>query len=138
MTDMVNAPPHYTADPSGVECIEIIEKMSSPLLANTVRYLWRYLHKWDASEDCSKAAWYVRRFGSGPGFGAPHSRADESAPFLKWRASTTPSLASAAITMTVLMDSGKCARGTVARAALLDVIDEVGKGADREVRATEA
>lgn len=138
MTDMVNTPPHYTADPSGVECIEIIETMSSPLLANTVRYLWRYLHKWDASEDCSKAAWYVRRFGSGPGIYSPHSTASVCSPFLKWRANTTPSLASAAITMVVLMDSGKCARGTVARAALLDVIDEVGKEAGSAVRATEA
>lgn len=129
MTDMVASPPHYTADPSGVECIEIIEQMNSTVLANTVRYLWRYLHKWNAPEDCDKAAWYIRRFRNGPGIKSPHSRAATSDPFLKWRHGTTPSLASAAITMIVLIDSGRCRRDSASVAALLDIIDQMRKEA---------
>ena len=40
MADMVNQPPHYTAHPSGVECIEITEHMSF-CLGNAVKYIWR-------------------------------------------------------------------------------------------------
>lgn len=129
MTDMVTSPPHYTADPSGVECIEIIEQMNSTVLANTVRYLWRYLHKWNAPEDCDKAIWYIQRFGDGPGIRSPYSRAATSEPFLKWRHGTTPSLASAAITMVVLIDSGKCHRGDASIMALADIVGQMRKKA---------
>lgn len=131
MPDMVEAPPHYNSDPSGVECIEIVEHMHSPLLANVVRYLWRYQYKWNAAEDCDKAAWYVSRFQSGGGLRAPHSGAAKRAPFQKWRAETIPSLSSAAITMAVLMDSGQCSRAESATLALLDVIREIGEEARR-------
>lgn len=131
MPDMVGAPPHYNADPSGVECIEIIEHMYSPLLANAVRYLWRYQHKWNAAEDCDKAAWYITRFADGDGRDAPRSSAGSSSTFCEWRAGTTPSLASAAITMIVLMDSGQCARLGPATVALLDIIHEIREGAGR-------
>lgn len=129
MTDMVRTPPHYLADPSGVECIEIVEQMRSTVLANSVRYLWRYLHKWNAPEDCDKATWYILRFQNGPGIGSPHSRAAMSEPFLEWRHGTTPSLASAAITMIVLIDSGKCQRSDASIMALLDIVGEMRKGA---------
>lgn len=125
MTDMVDAPPHYLADPSGVECIEIIEQMNSTVLANPVRYLWRYLHKWNAPEDCDKAIWYIQRFWDGPGIRSPYSLASTSKPFLEWREGTTPSLASAAITMIVLIDSGECQRGSVSLMALLDIVGQI-------------
>ncbi len=59
--DMVEHPPHYTAHPSGVECIEIIEAMANPSLAMAVKYLWRQGLKDDAVEDLRKARWYVER-----------------------------------------------------------------------------
>lgn len=127
--DMVGSPPHYLADPSGVECIEIIEQMNSTVLANTVRYLWRYLHKWNAPEDCDKAIWYIRRFWGGPGLKSPRSDAWESEPFVKWRHGTTPSLASAAITMIVLIDSGRCHRGDASMMALMDIVEQMRKEA---------
>lgn len=129
MTDMVTSPPHYLADPSGVECIEIIEQMNSTVLVNPVRYLWRYLHKWNAPEDCDKAIWYILRFWDGPGIKSPYSRAATSEPFLKWREGTAPSLASAAITMIVLIDSGKCQRSSASLMALLDIVGQMRKEA---------
>lgn len=123
--DMVGSPPHYLADPSGVECIEIIEQMNSTVLANTVRYLWRYLHKWNAPEDCDKAIWYIRRFWNGPGIGSPCSDAATSEPFLKWLHGTTPSLASAAIIVIVSIDSGRCHRGDASMMVLLGIVERV-------------
>jgi hypothetical protein len=60
MADQVNHPPHYTAHPSGVECITITEHMGFNL-GNAVKYIWRADLKGDAIEDLRKAAWYVQR-----------------------------------------------------------------------------
>jgi hypothetical protein len=56
--DMVNAPPHYMAHPSGVECIEVTRHMNFNL-GNAVKYLWRSGSKGDAIEDLEKAAFYI-------------------------------------------------------------------------------
>jgi hypothetical protein len=60
--DMVNHPPHYTAHPSGVECIEITEHMSF-CAGNAVKYIWRVGLKEAATpiQDLEKARWYVDR-----------------------------------------------------------------------------
>lgn len=62
MADLVNHPPHYTAHASGVECIELTERLSF-CLGNAVKYLWRAGLKGTTSahEDRLKAAWYLRR-----------------------------------------------------------------------------
>lgn len=60
MADLVNHPPHYTAHPSGVECITITEHMSFNL-GNAVKYVWRADEKGSAIEDLEKAAWYIDR-----------------------------------------------------------------------------
>jgi hypothetical protein len=60
MNDMVNSPPHYTAHPSGVECIDITEHMNF-CLGNSVKYLWRADLKGNATEDLEKAKWYIER-----------------------------------------------------------------------------
>ena len=57
--DMVNHPPHYSAHPSGVECIRITEHMNF-CVGNAVKYLWRADLK-NGIEDLEKAAWYVAR-----------------------------------------------------------------------------
>ena len=58
--DPVNHPPHYTAHPSGVECITITEHMGFNL-GNAVKYIWRADLKHDAVEDLKKARWYLDR-----------------------------------------------------------------------------
>ena len=58
--DTVNHPKHYTAHPSGVECIQITEHMGF-CLGNAVKYIWRADEKWDAIEDLKKAKWYIER-----------------------------------------------------------------------------
>jgi len=59
--DAVNSPSHYTAHPSGVECIVVTEHMNF-CLGNAVKYLWRAgLKEEDAIEDLQKAKWYVER-----------------------------------------------------------------------------
>ena len=60
MKDLVNHPPHYTAHPSGVECIQVTEHMNF-CLGNAVKYIWRADLKGDAIEDLKKAVWYVNR-----------------------------------------------------------------------------
>ena len=58
--DLVAHPPHYTAHPSGIECIQITEHMGFNL-GNAVKYLWRCDLKQDAIEDLKKARWYIER-----------------------------------------------------------------------------
>ena len=58
--DPVNHPRHYTAHPSGIECIQITEHMGFNL-GNAVKYIWRADLKTDAIEDLRKAAWYINR-----------------------------------------------------------------------------
>jgi Protein of unknwon function (DUF3310) len=58
--DYVNHPPHYTAHPSGVECITITEWMNFNL-GNAVKYIWRSGDKGATIEDLKKARWYLDR-----------------------------------------------------------------------------
>lgn len=56
--DYVNHPPHYTAHPSGVECITITRWMNFNR-GNAVKYIWRAGDKGNEIEDLKKAAWYI-------------------------------------------------------------------------------
>ena len=60
MTDPVNHPSHYTAHPSGIECIQVVEHMNFNL-GNAVKYIWRADLKSDAVEDLRKAEFYIKR-----------------------------------------------------------------------------
>lgn len=60
MTDAVNHPKHYNANPSGVEAIVVIEHLSFNV-GSAMKYLWRADHKGATLEDLKKAAWYVQR-----------------------------------------------------------------------------
>lgn len=60
MDDKVNHPKHYTAHPSGVECIEITEHMGFNL-GNAIKYIWRADLKENTIEDLQKAKWYIER-----------------------------------------------------------------------------
>lgn len=55
--DMVNHPPHYTAHPSGVECIQITRHMNFNA-GNALKYLWRSDLK-NGEQDIKKAIWYL-------------------------------------------------------------------------------
>lgn len=62
--DEVNHPKHYTSDPSGVECITIVEHRNFNV-GNVIKYCWRAGLK-DADEkkhiqDLRKAQWYLNR-----------------------------------------------------------------------------
>ena len=58
--DPVNHPKHYTAHPSGFECITITEHMGFNL-GNAMKYIWRADLKNNAIEDLEKAKWYLTR-----------------------------------------------------------------------------
>ena len=59
-TDNINHPLHYTAHPSGVECITITEGFSFNI-GNVIKYLWRAEEKGALIADLQKAEWYLRR-----------------------------------------------------------------------------
>ena len=56
----VNHPKHYTAHPSGVECIQITEWMNFNL-GNVFKYIWRAGEKGDHLTNLLKAQWYLAR-----------------------------------------------------------------------------
>lgn len=61
--DMVNHPPHYSGDPSGVECIEITRHRNFNV-GNAIKYLWRSGLKTTTGmgqqiEDLQKSIWYI-------------------------------------------------------------------------------
>lgn len=61
MTDLINHPPHYTAHPSGIECIEVTEWFGF-CVGNAIKYLWRAgLKSEDPIQDLQKARWYLDR-----------------------------------------------------------------------------
>lgn len=60
MTKDHTNPDHYRQYP--VECIEIIELMTNPLLANVVKYVWRMGDKDAPAQDKAKAIWYFSRY----------------------------------------------------------------------------
>ena len=59
-TDQVLHPKHYTAHPSGIECITITEHMNF-CLGNAVKYIWRADLKGNDVQDLEKAAFYIAR-----------------------------------------------------------------------------
>ena len=61
MQDNVNHPSHYTADPSGVECIQITRHRNFNV-GNAIKYLWRAGLKDEARtiEDLEKAMFYIK------------------------------------------------------------------------------
>lgn len=58
--DIINKPKHYTACPSGVECIEIAELLPF-CLGNCYKYLHRAGLKGDKKQDLQKAQYYAKR-----------------------------------------------------------------------------
>lgn len=59
--DEVLNPTHYTAHPSGIECIQITEHMNFNL-GNVVKYIWRSDIKHSVPiQDLRKARWYLDR-----------------------------------------------------------------------------
>lgn len=60
MEDMVNHPKHYTSDPSGVECIEIVRHRNYNI-GNAMKYLWRAGLKDEKThtQDLRKAIFYI-------------------------------------------------------------------------------
>jgi hypothetical protein len=66
LTDIVNNPPHYTSDPSGIECIQITRHRNYNI-GNAIKYLWRAGLKSDPKqsaiekqvEDLQKAVFYI-------------------------------------------------------------------------------
>ena len=65
MIDLVNHPPHYTADGT-IECIDAIEAQLTPeeyrgyLKGNIAKYVWRERHK-GGPESLKKASFYLDR-----------------------------------------------------------------------------
>jgi hypothetical protein len=59
--DMVNHPPHYTGNPSGIECIDVTMHFNF-CRGNAIKYIWRAGRKGtysDEVEDLRKARWYI-------------------------------------------------------------------------------
>jgi hypothetical protein len=61
MSDLVNNPPHYTSDPSGIECIEITRHRNFNI-GNAFKYLWRAGLKNGNTDvqDLRKAIFYIQ------------------------------------------------------------------------------
>lgn len=59
-SEKVNHPRHYNANPSGVECITVIEHMPFNI-GNAMKHLWRCDEKEDPLVELRKALWYVNR-----------------------------------------------------------------------------
>jgi hypothetical protein len=55
---MVNHPPHYSAHPSGIECIVITREMTFDV-GNAVKYIYRCDAK-NGRQDIEKAEWYLK------------------------------------------------------------------------------
>lgn len=63
LADVVNHPPHYTSNPSGIECIDVIEHMAFNRGA-AVKYIWRAGLKGGKEkeiQDLRKAVWFLQR-----------------------------------------------------------------------------
>lgn len=56
--DMVNHPPHYLQNPSGVECIEIVRHLNFNR-GSAIKYIWRADEKGKTIEDLKKARFYL-------------------------------------------------------------------------------
>lgn len=64
--DVVQKPKHYNTDPSGFECIELVEHLGFNC-GNAVKYVWRKDEK-NGLEDVKKSLWYVEREMKFPNF----------------------------------------------------------------------
>lgn len=58
--EKVDHPKHYNLNPSGVECIDVVEHYNFNI-GNAMKYLWRAGLKGSQMEDLEKARWYVER-----------------------------------------------------------------------------
>ena len=58
--EIVNKPIHYTSHPSGIECIDIAERLNFNL-GNAFKYLWRHQLKGRPTKDLMKSVWYLNR-----------------------------------------------------------------------------
>ena len=58
MNEAVNHPKHYTAHPSGIECIEVTRHMPFSL-GNAFKYIFRHKNKNQPKQDILKALWYL-------------------------------------------------------------------------------
>ena len=56
----IDHPKHYNSNPSGIECIDIIEDLDFNI-GNAIKYIWRCEHKNNFQEDIQKAIWYTNR-----------------------------------------------------------------------------
>lgn len=58
----IASPKHYNSHPSGIECVDVVEHMSSNV-ANVIEYLWRAGLKegQPLERDYNKALWYLLR-----------------------------------------------------------------------------
>lgn len=56
----IDHPKHYNSNPSGIECIDIIENLDFNI-GNAIKYIWRCEHKNNFQEDIQKAIWYTNR-----------------------------------------------------------------------------
>lgn len=61
ISDMVNHPQHYTSDPSGIECIQVVRHRNYNI-GNAIKYLWRAGLKNEEKhiEDLKKAIFYIQ------------------------------------------------------------------------------
>lgn len=57
--DMVSQPPHYRANKSGVEVIQLNQDLSY-CVGNAFKYVARYRYKGNPVQDLEKAAFYIR------------------------------------------------------------------------------
>jgi hypothetical protein len=58
--ETVNHPKHYNTNPSGIECIDVIEHLNFNI-GSAIKYLWRVDDKDDPIDDLRKAEWYIKR-----------------------------------------------------------------------------
>lgn len=60
MTEQVNHPKHYNTHPSGIEAIELCQRL--PFNVGTaIKYLFRWRDKENPEQDLRKAIWYFRQ-----------------------------------------------------------------------------
>ena len=56
--DQISHPTHYTAHPSGIECIKVTQHMGF-CIGSAMKYLWRADCKGDAIADLKKARQFI-------------------------------------------------------------------------------
>lgn len=61
MKEKINHPSHYNLHKSGVECIDVIERMNF-CIGSAIKYIWRAKDKESYLDDLKKARWYIERY----------------------------------------------------------------------------